>query len=247
MDLDHFDSYKAVIIEKLEKIVENERDSIRKAAELIVDTLLNDGRVYIFGCNHSAIIPQEVYYRAGSLAVYIPLLIPGLNLINTKPILSTFMERNEQFGKDIVLSSRIREKDVVIIVSTSGRNPVPVAFALEVKKIGSRIIVITSKKFCKSFPSRHSSGKTLLDIPPDVVIDNFADPGDVSVEVENKKMGPVSTITGVFIIHLISMTVADLMARQGIDPPVFVSSNVPEGDKVNKKLSKEFEDFLKLP
>ena len=245
--MDHFDSYKAVIIEKLEKIVENERDSIRKAAELIVDTLLNDGRVYIFGCNHSAIIPQEVYYRAGSLAVYIPLLIPGLNLINTKPVLSTFMERNEQFGKDIVLSSRIREKDVVIIVSTSGRNPVPVAFALEVKKIGSRIIVITSKKFCKSFPSRHSSGKTLLDIPPDVVIDNFADPGDVSVEVENKKMGPVSTITGVFIIHLISMTVADLMARQGIDPPVFVSSNVPEGDKVNKKLSKEFEDFLKLP
>jgi len=245
--MDHFDSYKAVIIEKLEKIVENERDSIRKAAELIVNTLLNDGRVYIFGCNHSAIIPQEVYYRAGSLAVYIPLLIPGLNLINTKPVLSTFMERNEQFGKDIVLSSRIREKDVVIIVSTSGRNPVPVAFALEVKKIGSRIIVITSKKFCKSFPSRHSSGKTLLDIPPDVVIDNFADPGDVSVEVENKKMGPVSTITGVFIIHLISMTVADLMARQGIDPPVFVSSNVPEGDKVNKKLSKEFEDFLKLP
>ena len=245
--MDHFDSYKAVIIEKLEKIVENEKDSIRKAAELIVNTLLNDGRVYIFGCNHSAIIPQEVYYRAGSLAVYTPLLIPGLNLVNTKPVLSTFMERNEQFGKDIVLSSRIREKDVVIIVSTSGRNPVPVAFALEVKKIGSKIVVITSKKFCKSFPSRHSSGKTLLDIPPDVVIDNFADPGDVSVEVGNKKMGPVSTITGVFIIHLISMTVTDLMTKQGIDPPVFVSSNVPEGDRVNKKLSKEFEVFLKLP
>lgn len=245
--MDYLESYKSVIIEKLEKIVKNEKDSIKKAAELIVDSFLKNGRIYVFGCNHSAIIPQEVYYRAGSLAVYIPLLIPGLNLVNTKPVLSTFMERNEQFGKDIVLSSRIRKQDVVIIISTSGRNPVPVAFALEVKKIGSKIIAITSKKFCRSFPSRHSSGKTLLDIPPDVVIDNLADIGDVSIKVGDIRMGPVSTITGVFIMHLMSMFVVDIMRTQGINPPVFVSSNVPEGDKVNKKLSNEFGDFLKLP
>ena len=78
--MNHFECYKTVIIEKLEKIVENEEDSIRKAAELIMNNFLNDGRIYIFGCNHSAIISQEVYYRAGSLAVYILLLIPGLNL-----------------------------------------------------------------------------------------------------------------------------------------------------------------------
>ncbi len=241
------EEYLEKIVEKLKKIVQSETSSIEKSADIIVKAYLNDKKVYVFGCNHSAILAQEVFYRAGSLAIYIPIFSPGLNFIDTKPVLTTYMERNERMGEDLVKSSKIKEGDVVILASTSGRNPVPVAFALGVKKIGASLIVITSKKFSSSLPSRHSSGKKLMDISPDVIIDNYADLGDVSVRVSGKGMGPTSTITGVFIMHLISMNVAKRLSDKGIDPPVFMSSNVPEGDEINEELLERYEDVLKLP
>ncbi len=243
----YFEDYKEKILEKLDLILKNEKENIETAAELIVEAFSSEKNVYIFGCNHSAIIAQEVFYRAGSLALYIPIFSPGLNFIDTKPLLTTYMERNEKLGEDIVRSSRIKKGDVVIVVSTSGRNPAPVEFAIRSKELGAKLIAITSRKFSESFPSRHSSGKKLIDVPPDVVIDNYADPGDVSVEVVEKRMGPTSSITGIFIIHLISMTVAKKLKDLGIDPPVFISSNVPGGDEVNNRLVEEYEQILKMP
>ena len=80
-----------------------------------------------------------------------------------------------------------------MIVSNSGRNPVPIEMAMEARGKGLKVIAVASIGFSKGVPSRHFSGLRLADVA-DVVIDNGVPPGDASVEIGGlaQKMGPVS-------------------------------------------------------
>ncbi|MCD6545374.1 MAG: SIS domain-containing protein [Thermotogae bacterium] len=236
------EEYLNKIVKRLEDVHKNEGENIAKAASLITKAILEKKHIYIFGCTHSSILAEEVFYRAGSLAEYEPLFVPGLSVTNTKPVLTSLMEKNEQFGKDIVSCSRIEKDDVLIVISTSGRNAVPVEVALEAKEKGLKLIVITSR-FYKEFPSNHSSGKKLTDVGADVVINNHVDIGDAVVKVGDNYMGPISTILGAFILHSISIKVAQKLLETGKDPNVFASANVPKNSEKNKKILED--EFLR--
>lgn len=234
--------YSEKIVAKLSQVCENEESNIKKAALLITNAILNKKHIYIFGCTHSSILAEEVFYRAGSLAEYEPLFAPGLSVTNTKPVLTSLMERNEQFGRDIVSCSRLEKGDILVIISTSGKNAVPVEVALRAKDLGGRLIVITSIAY-REFPSNHSSGKKLLDTEPDVIIDNHVDPGDATMEIAGNLMGPISTILGAFILHSISMEIVEELVKKGIEPNVFTSANIPQGMGKNEKILQN--DFFK--
>lgn len=222
----------------LDEVEQNEKENIEKAAHLIYETAKNDKHVYIFGCTHSSILAEEVYYRAGSLAIFEPIFVPGLTVATTKPRLTSYIERNEQYGKDIVESSRINKGDCIIVVSTSGRNAVPVTVALESKRREAKVITLISKNYEK-FDSNHSTGKKLSDETFDVVIDNHVPVGDSVIPINGVTMGPVSTYAGAFILHSISMRVAEKYLENGEQPNILVSSNIPEGEQMNKELFKK--------
>lgn len=236
------EEYLNKIIEKLKDVHKNEEEKIEEAASIISEAIINKKHVYVFGCTHSSILAEEVFYRAGSLAEYEPVFVPGLSVTNTKPILTSLMEKNEQFGKDIVSCARFEKDDVLIVISTSGRNAVPVEVAMSSKEKGLKLIIITSKAYEK-FPSNHSSGKKLLDIEANVIIDNHVDIGDAVIKVGENYMGPISTIIGAFILHSVSMKVAQKLLEKGIKPNVFASANVPENSKKNKEILEN--DFFK--
>jgi len=242
------EEYMNKIIKKLEEIHENEMEKISNAAILITDVILNQKHIYVFGCTHSSILAEEIFYRAGSLAEYEPLFVPGLSVTNTKPVFTSLIEKNEQFGKDIISCSRIGKDDVLIVISTSGKNAVPVEVALGAKKAGAKLIVITSKAYRK-FKSNHSSGKKLLDVEPEVLIDNHVEPGDAVIEVGKHWMGPISTIAGAFILHSISIKVAEELIKKGKEPNVFSSANVPGGTERNQKILNDefFRRILLMP
>lgn len=244
MNMSLIKEYMNKIVQKLNDIYRIEEEKINKAASLIANAILNQKHIYIFGCTHSSILAEEVFYRAGSLAEYEPLFVPGLSVTNTKPVLTSLMERNEQFGKDIISCSKIGRDDILIIVSTSGKNAVPIEVALGAKKLGAKLVVITSTAY-KKFPSNHSSGKKLVDINPDVLIDNHVDVGDAVIKIDNNYMGPVSTIVGAFILHSISIRVAEEILKRGEEPNVFLSANIPGGSEKNKRIL-ENETFKRI-
>ncbi|WP_240516018.1 SIS domain-containing protein [Candidatus Izimaplasma bacterium ZiA1] len=67
--------------------------------------------------------------------------------------------------------------DLFIVISNSGRNSIPIEFALRAKKEGHKVVVLTSLEQNKQYPSRHISGKKIYEIG-DYVLDNCVLSGD---------------------------------------------------------------------
>lgn len=59
------------------------------------------------------------------------------------------MERLEGYGRIIIDNSGIKENDILIIHSVSGRNTISIDMALRAKEKGIRLIVITNMAYSK--------------------------------------------------------------------------------------------------
>ena len=134
-----------------------------------------------------------------------------------------------------------RPEDVVFVLSTSGRNPVPIDFALAARSKGATVIGLTSLAYANSQPSRHSSGRHLHD-SVDLVIDNHAVAGDAVLSAENIKVpfGPTSTVVGAAILNAIFAEAIQEMAGNGFEPPVFLSGNIDGADSHNNGLIEKY-------
>ncbi|MDN5338746.1 MAG: hypothetical protein PWQ20_1816 [Thermotogaceae bacterium] len=82
------EEYLNKIIEKLKDVHKNEEEKIEEAASIISEAIINKKHVYVFGCTHSSILAEEVFYRAGSLAEYEPIFVPGLSVTDSKKTMS---------------------------------------------------------------------------------------------------------------------------------------------------------------
>ncbi len=211
------------------RILETEMPALVKASNWIADVVERDGITYTLGSGHSLLIAVELYYRAGGIA--------NFDVIHDK----TFgrAERLAGYGKILLESYPISSNDLLILVSNSGRNELTVEMALEAKARGIKTIAITSLAHSMSVSPRTASGLRLCEVA-DLVIDNCGQIGDASVELTSARgpvqVAPTSTAAGVFIANsIVALASQDLIDRQ-IDPPVFGSANVDDGDTKNEKL-----------
>lgn len=76
------------------------------------------------------------------------------------------------------------------------------------------IVAVTSKTYSKSAPSRHSSGKRLMDAA-DVVLDNCGEIGDVAVKIPGLEqgLGPTSTITSAYLLHAVMVQATSNLSK----------------------------------
>ncbi len=233
--------YIEKIIGLLNRISTEEADNLNAAAKVLADAIEGDGRIFAFGSTHSATTMQDIYMRAGGLAVINAIFIPGLEALQTLPFgITSEIERLQGYAKIALDHAPIRKGDVLIVVSVSGRNAIPIEFAKIAKERDIKVIGVTGLDYSKSVKSRHPDGKNMYEYA-DIVLDNKAIAGDAIMEAEGmkQKFCPASGITSTAILQcMVAATVEELLSR-GITPPVFMASNVDGGDEFNKKIVEE--------
>ncbi|MBS3949191.1 MAG: SIS domain-containing protein [Peptococcaceae bacterium] len=238
--------YFKTAISILEEIIQDEQSNLDRAADLITQSLTEGGVLHIFGAGHSHLFAEELAFRAGGLVAINPILEYGYTLMGGSASRSTQLERLEGYSKIVLENYHLRPKEVIIITSQSGINPGPIEAALSAKEKGLFVVALTSMHQSSKLSSRHSSGKKLFEIA-DVVLDNHVPSGDAVIELQTDfpKVAAVSTVTGAAILQSLVAEVAHRLLRDGIQPPIWISSNVPAGDEHNNKLASQYPSRLK--
>lgn len=208
---------------------------IEQAAHILYNAECGGHCIYTFGTGHSHMLGQDIYARAGGFAKIKPIVEIELTLA-THPTKSTQIERLAGYADVLEQLYHVKEGDVIIAASNSGRNALVIEYLLRMKQKGARIVAITSLCHSQKVKSRHESGKKLCDIA-DVVLDNKAPYGDAGIALnETVSMGPVSTLSGCFLSQCIVGRMAELLVQDGRDVPVFRSSNADGADEYNQEL-----------
>ncbi len=236
--------YYEIVKEQLERQMTEEAENIEKVAQYCADSITKKRVIHVFGCGHSQMFAMEVFYRAGGLVPVNALIIPHLALF-PKAKLSTIQERVEGFSGEYLKLENTSADDTMIIVSISGRNAGVVDMALEAKKIGMKVVALTSKEFSGSVSSRHSSGMHLKDAA-DVAIDIKCVSGDACLSMPGMrdKFSGTSTILGMMVMNAIMARTIELCVERGYTPPVYVSSNLDSGDVINAEYIKQYRDLV---
>lgn len=239
-------NYFSKITDLLAVVEKEEYEAMNQAGKKVTEVLQNGGVVHLFGCGHSHILTEEVYYRAGGLVPIHPILHEPL-MLHEGAVRSSSLERKNDYAKIFMEEQDIREGDVIFVISTSGRNPVPVDVAHIAKKQGAFVIGITSIAYSSSQPSRHTSGEHLYDAV-DVVINNHAPVGDALLSHHKVKVNfsPSSTVIGSTILNAIFAESIKQMAENSFTPPVFLSGNIEGADEHNQKLIDMYKDRIIL-
>ncbi|MGG1677945.1 SIS domain-containing protein [Neobacillus sp. NRS-1170] len=238
--------YFAKAKEKIEQVENSEIENLKKAAEKVAEAIQNGGIVQLFGCGHSHILTEEVFYRAGGLVPIKPILVEPL-MLHEGALRSSQLERQNDLAEGFLKDQDFRPKDVVFVISTSGRNPVPVDVAQEAQKKGAFVIGITSMEYSQSQPSRHKSGRHLYN-SVDLVIDNHSAKGDAALSYEKvaAPFAPTSTVVGTVILNAIFAEAIKIIADNGNEPPIFLSGNIDGSDEHNNRLVEQYRSRIPL-
>lgn len=210
-------------------LAELEEEQVMTAADLVARALRQGGIVHIFGAGHSALLAQEVFYRAGGLVAVRPILDRRIQF-EDGAIESTEFERKPGAAEELAAAAGFRNVDVGIVISNSGRNVLPVQMAVEMRSAGMKVIALTNLAQSRAGKSLHASGKRLFELA-DAVLDNHCPPGDAAVTLQGTEnsMGAVSTIAGAALLHAVFLQTAAQLVKEGKPPEIFKSANVGEG------------------
>ncbi len=197
----------------LDRIGAEQIANIEQAGAMIADCWASGGAVFITEMGHG--VAAELTNRAGGLM--------GLKHLDPEA------KKDLQAG------------DVVFVGSVSGRNPRPIDLAMECRRIGAKVIVLTSLEYTAGVSSKHPSGRKLADVG-DLVIDLCAPFGDASLEVEGLpvKALPVSGVAFITILWMICGEAIENMLARGLRPHVYMSYNRDDGTEFNEKELAEY-------
>ena len=232
--------YHQAVMRLIDAIVRSQAKSLERAAQVLFASLRADGVFHVFGSGHSHALAEETYHRAGGLVPVNAIQEVFLTPL-TPPRVSGQLERVSGLAKIILDDHDLRPGEVLLVISNSGINTVPVEVALEGKSRGLTVIALTSLRHSRGVPSRHPGGRRLFEIA-DIVLDNCGEPGDAAVRYEgfDGMVGPTSFLAGAYLINSLVCRVVELFVEQGLTPPVYLSANVPGGDEHNRKLEARY-------
>jgi uncharacterized phosphosugar-binding protein len=231
----------------LDNIEKTQLPVIRKAAELMADSIAAERWVHTFGCGHATIPVEEMYPRIGGFVGFHPIVeLPLTFFTRVTGEMGIhqflFLERAEGYGNAIMKSYTFDKRDTMWIFSHTGINNVNIDIALRAKELGMRIIATGSAE--QVAVSRHASGRTLFEIA-DVVIDSRVPAGDSSVSLKNHidNVGPVSTMAFVAVVWMTITTVAEILSERGVKLYIHPSHNVPGDTTARERLDQALAEY----
>ncbi len=230
----------------LREIERTQTEAIVRAAELIADSMASGGALHIFSTGH---MPQEPLGRAGGLMAIYPI---DLGSPVNHPVPPTrkgrlgqvkASQRAEQLVEFALDRANIAPGDCLLVISNSGKTPVPVQMALGAQARGLKAIAITSVAYGRECVSEHSGGKRLFEVA-EVVIDNCGVPGDAILEMEglDTKACPTSGVATAYALWALTAEVIAQLLKRGKRPHLYRSINLPDGASYNERARKEFEE-----
>ena len=223
--------------------------AIRRAAELMADSIAAERWVHTFGCGHATIPVEEMYPRIGGFVGFHPMVELPLTFftritgeMGIHQFL--FLERAEGYGQAIMKSYSFDARDTMWIFSHTGINNVNIDVALRAKELGMRVVATGSAEQAVSSTPRHPSGQKLFDLA-DVVIDTRVPAGDSSVPVAGHQdnVGPVSTLAFVTVVWMTITTVAEILAARGVKLFIHPSHNVPGDTTAHQRLDAALAEY----
>ncbi|MEU9466196.1 SIS domain-containing protein [Streptomyces avermitilis] len=230
----------------LQRVRDEDAEPIAAAGTLIADTVADGGRLFAFGAGHSSLAAQDIVYRAGGLALMNLLAVPGVVGVDVMPAtLGSALERVDGLASAVLDSSPVRSGDVLVIISLSGRNALPVEMAMNARALGVKVIGVTSVAYASETTSRHVSGTYLKD-HCDIVLDSRIAVGDAELTLDTIEapFAPASTVVTTALLQAVMATAAGALADRGIEPPLLRSGNVDGGHDWNNQVMREYGDRI---
>lgn len=230
------DSYYEKLLAVLKAVKDTQSEKISTAADIVAETIKNNGIIYIFGCGHSHLLGLDCFYRAGGLCNVSAMLDTDLMLHNGAAK-SSKMEKMSGIAESVFERYCINSNDTVIVVSTSGKNAVPVEMAKTAKANGVKTIALCSSEYFKD-----GEPQNMLHTNCDIFIDNCVPHGDAVMDITGNaaKMGSVSTAVGSFILQGLLLEAAESAAKSGAEVDIYMSGNVEGGSEFNKAFIKKY-------
>jgi uncharacterized phosphosugar-binding protein len=239
--LPYFDTIRAVLAEAEQK----NAGTIRDLAETIGKSIAAGGILHVFGTGHGHMLAEELFYRAGGL-VPVNAILDSTLMLHESALSSSSAERLPGYAEVVLSRYRVERGETMIIASNSGRNSVPIEMAVAAKAQGLHVAALTSLAHANAQPSRHPSGKHLHEIA-DFVLDNCGVVGDAALTVEgvSERIAPTSTIVGVALLQSVIYAVTMYLVHNNVEPPIFISANVGDGDAHNHRLLEQYRGRLR--
>ncbi|MCM0646916.1 sugar isomerase domain-containing protein [Clostridium swellfunianum] len=231
--------------EILDKIERTQGEAIDKAAEIIINSITNNGMLHLMDTGH--MLMYEAVGRTGGLMSMRPVRLsvqvenPTRKRVNlNRP--TAYLDGIEGFPEFILNKSNMEPGDVLIIGSVSGKNILPVELALRAKERGINTIGITSVEYSSKLNGEHQSGKRLYEVC-DIVLDNCGNIGDTLVHVNeiNKDICPSSGIAAAYLIWALQAEIVEKLIKLGKDPSIYISNHMPDALRLNKVAWEQYE------
>ena len=232
--------------ELLGRVAITQRESVAQCVKLFTDALASGKMIHTFGTGHSHLLAEEIFYRAGGLAAIYPILDERL-MLHKEVVKGSQNERLPGLAQELVDKHPIANGDAVIVISNSGGNQVTIDLVKLAQSLGAKVIAVTSINHATRKSARSSAAEKIHQLA-DVVLDNSGVVGDASVRVAGSPMsaGPTSTVIGGALLQSVVVgTVAECLKR-GIEPEIFLSSNLAGGDENNAAIFDKYRSLIDL-
>lgn len=235
------EKYFEGVISVLERIKNTQSDKIKAAAAMVAEVIENNGIIYAFGCGHSHLAALDCFYRSGGLANVSAMLDTDLMLHNGAAK-SSRMEKMNGIAECVLDRYCITENDLLFVISTSGKNAVPVEMAEAAAKRGIRTVgIVSSEYFCDK------DKMPMLFEMCDLFIDNCVPYGDAIIGLDgtDTRIGSVSTAASTFIMQSVLAEGAQKAHENGAEVSIYKSGNVRGGSEYNKKIVNRYLQRIK--
>ena len=140
--------------------------------------------------------------------------------------------------------SDMKEGDILMVSSVSGRTKHVNDLAYEAKKMGIKVIAFTSMEYTMSVESVHPSGKRLYEMV-DLAMDNCAPAAEAMIEVPGieARFAAASGLACDILLWSMTAVAIEKLQEKGITPGIYKSINFPGGPEYNKKLEENYEKY----
>ncbi len=247
MDLTYFNK----IVANLQEINEKQSENIKKAACLMADAIEEDRLINVYGGGgHTTLCVGEMFFRAGGLSNINPIVENGLTVFN-QALKYLELERTENYGGAIMRYYNLQKDDLLIVFHNIGINPATIDAVMEAKKVGAKIVAVSSSYWQNEMPKdhfiRHSNKTNLFDYA-DVCIDDYNPVGDAVINIDGFEtpIAPISNIVDFYIAHMLEIECVKECQRRGIKAPCWSSANTPGGDQKNAEFLKKYSPRIKM-